>query len=218
MIGWVYRAALACAQFDQVLIAADSQEVADYAASQGWQSIMTSTALASGTDRVQAVAGIVDADIYANLQGDEPLLRPEHIAALLRPFASRLHPAAVSTVATPCPPDQVGNPNAVKVVTANDGRALYFSRAAIPFPRDGGGAAGVFRKHLGIYAYRKEALRRFASLAPSTLESTERLEQLRLLENGIDIYVEETPFDTIGVDTEEDLAAAEEELLKRSRQ
>jgi 3-deoxy-manno-octulosonate cytidylyltransferase (CMP-KDO synthetase) len=218
MIGWVYRAALACPQFDQVLIAADSQEVADYAASQGWQSVMTSTALASGTDRVQAVAGVVDADIYANLQGDEPLLRPEHFAALLRPFASRLHPAAVSTVATPCPPDQVGNPNAVKVVTANDGRALYFSRAPIPFPRDRDGAAGVFRKHLGIYAYRKEALRRFASLAPSPLELTERLEQLRLLENGIDIYVEETPFDTIGVDTEEDLAAAEEELLKRSRQ
>ena len=115
-------------------------------------------------------------------------------------------------MATPCPPDQVGNPNAVKVVTANDGRALYFSRAAIPFPRDRDGAAGVFRKHLGIYAYRKEALRRFASLSPSPLELTERLEQLRLLENGIDIYVEETPFDTIGVDTEEDLAAAEQEL------
>jgi 3-deoxy-manno-octulosonate cytidylyltransferase (CMP-KDO synthetase) len=215
MLGWVYRAALAYPQFDQVLIAADSSEVAEYAASQGWRSIMTSTALASGTDRVQAVAGRVDADIYVNLQGDEPLLRPEHIEALLRPFSSRLHPTAVSTVATPCPPDQTHNPNAVKVVTAKDGRALYFSRAAIPFDRDSEGAAGGYSKHLGIYAYRKEALERFASLAPSPLELTERLEQLRLLENGIDIYVEHTPFDTIGVDTEEDLAAAERELLGR---
>ncbi len=215
MLGWVYRAALACPQFDQVLIAADSSDVAEYAASQGWQCVMTATTLASGTDRVHAVAGMVDADIYVNLQGDEPLLRPEHIEALLRPFASRSHEVGVSTVATTCPPDQVQNPNAVKVVTAKDGRALYFSRATIPFHRDSGGAAGNYRKHLGIYAYRKAALQRFASLSPSPLELTERLEQLRLLENGIDIYVEHTPFDTIGVDTEEDLAAAERELFHR---
>jgi 3-deoxy-manno-octulosonate cytidylyltransferase (CMP-KDO synthetase) len=217
MLGWVYRAALACPQFNRVLIAADSKEVAEYAASQGWQSIMTPTTLASGTDRVHAVAGVVDADIYVNLQGDEPLVRPEHIEAVLRPFASRSHEVGVSTVATTCPPDQVQNPNAVKVVTASDGRALYFSRATIPFHRDSGGARGEYRKHLGIYAYRKAALQRFASLSPSPLELTERLEQLRLLENGIDIYVEYTPFDTIGVDTEEDLAAAERELLDRLR-
>jgi 3-deoxy-manno-octulosonate cytidylyltransferase (CMP-KDO synthetase) len=215
MLGWVCRAALACPQFDQILIAADSNEVAEYAASQGWQCMMTATALASGTDRVHAIAGMVDADIYVNLQGDEPLLRPEHIEALLRPFASRSHPADVTTVATTCPMDQASNPNAVKVVTAKDGRALYFSRAPIPFHRDSGGVAGNYRKHLGFYAYRKAALQRFASLPPSPLELTERLEQLRLLENGIDIYVEHTPFDTIGVDTEQDLAAAERELFHR---
>ena len=100
------------------------------------------------------------------------------------------------------------NPNAVKVVTALDGRALYFSRATIPFDRDGIGFAG-YRKHLGIYAYRKAALERFAALPPSPLEKLERLEQLRLLENGISIYVADAPRDTIGVDTEEDLARAE---------
>src|ERR1700733_4467531 len=87
MLGWVYRAALACPQLEQVLIATDSPEVVAYADSQGWPSVMTSSALASGTDRVQAVATLVDADIYVNIQGDEPLLRPEHIDSLLRPFA-----------------------------------------------------------------------------------------------------------------------------------
>jgi 3-deoxy-manno-octulosonate cytidylyltransferase (CMP-KDO synthetase) len=114
----------------------------------------------------------------------------------------------VTTLAVPCPPEEFTNPNAVKVVTALDGRALYFSRATIPFDRDQLGYAG-YRKHLGIYAYRKAALERFAALPLGTLERVERLEQLRLLENGIAVYVADAPRDTIGVDTEEDLARAE---------
>jgi len=213
MLGWVYRAALACPQLDQVLIATDSKEVVAYADSQGWPSIMTSATLASGTDRVHAVAAIVDADIYVNIQGDEPLIRREHIDALLRPFARTQ--AEVTTLSTPCSPEEINDPNAVKVVTALDGRALYFSRATIPYNR---GVALAPRKHLGIYAYRKEALRRFAELPPSPLESAERLEQLRLLEEGISIHVVPTPFDTIGVDTEEDLLAAERILQQQSRE
>ncbi|HEY4047754.1 MAG TPA: 3-deoxy-manno-octulosonate cytidylyltransferase [Acidobacteriaceae bacterium] len=213
MLGWVYRAALACGQLDQVVIATDSDEVASYAESQGWPAVMTSATLASGTDRVQAVANRIDADIYVNIQGDEPLVRPEHLDALLRPFANKA--AEVTTVSTPCAPEQIHNPNAVKVVTAIDGRALYFSRSAIPYHRDGGRGCS---KHLGMYAYRKAALQRFATLSPSPLESAERLEQLRLLENGISIYVEQTPFDTIGVDTEEDLQAAERILKPHLQQ
>jgi 3-deoxy-manno-octulosonate cytidylyltransferase (CMP-KDO synthetase) len=207
MLGWVYRAAQACPQLDQVLIATDSAEVADYASSQGWPSIMTPATLASGTDRVHAVALEVDAEIYVNIQGDEPLLRPEHIDALLRSFVRS--ETEVTTLSTPCAPEHIENPNAVKVVTAPDGRALYFSRSPIPYHRDGGTGA---QKHLGLYAYRKQALERFAQLPPSPLELVERLEQLRLLENGISIYVEQTRFDTIGVDTEEDLLAAEKVL------
>ena len=210
MLGWVYRAAIACPQLDQVLIATDSPEVVTYADSQGWPSIMTSTELASGTDRVHAVAQMVDADIYVNIQGDEPLLHPEHIDALLRPFASTA--ADVSTLSTPCSPEDATNPNAVKVVTALDGRALYFSRATIPYNR---GIAVAPRKHLGLYGYRKAALQRFASLPPSPLEMAERLEQLRLLDNGITIYVEPTTLDTIGVDTEQDLLAVERILQDR---
>ena len=141
------------------------------------------------------------------------MLRPEHIDALLRPFA--LPGAEVTTLSTPCSPQEIDDPNAVKVVTASDGRALYFSRATIPYNR---GIAMAPRKHLGIYAYRKAALRRFAALPPSPLESAERLEQLRLLENGISIYVEQTSLDTIGVDTEEDLLAAERVLERQYRE
>jgi 3-deoxy-manno-octulosonate cytidylyltransferase (CMP-KDO synthetase) len=212
MLGWVYRAARACHQLDQVLIATDSPEVVAYADSQGWPSVMTSPDLASGTDRVQAVAAMVDADIYVNIQGDEPLLRPEHIDALLWPFSRT--DAAVTTLSTLCALEQLDDPNAVKVVTANDGRALYFSRATIPYQR---GTPLSPRKHLGLYAYRKAALRRFAELPPSPLESAERLEQLRWLEEGISIHVVPTPFDTIGVDTEEDLVAAEKILQQRVR-
>ncbi len=211
MLGWVYRAARACPQLDQVLIATDSELVVAYAESQGWPSIMTSPDLASGTDRVQAVAEMIDADIYVNIQGDEPLIRPEHIDALLRPLA--LKEAEVTTLSTPCLAHEIDDPNAVKVVTAGDGRALYFSRASIPFNR---GIAVAPRKHLGIYAYRKAALRRFASLPPSPLEMAERLEQLRMLENGIHLYVEHTTLLTIGVDTEADLLAAERVLQQEN--
>jgi 3-deoxy-manno-octulosonate cytidylyltransferase (CMP-KDO synthetase) len=210
MLGWVYQAALACPQLDQVLIATDSSEVVAFADSQGWPSVMTSHTLASGTDRVNAVAALVDADIYVNIQGDEPLLRPEHIDSLLRPFART--DAQVTTLSTPCTPAEINDPNAVKVVTAHDGRALYFSRASIPYQR---GTPLTPRKHIGIYAYRKAALRRFAELPPSPLESVERLEQLRLLEEGISIYVAPTLFNTIGVDTEEDLLAVERILRER---
>jgi 3-deoxy-manno-octulosonate cytidylyltransferase (CMP-KDO synthetase) len=119
----------------------------------------------------------------------------------------------VGTLKTPAAAEDIDNPNAVKVVTDADGRALYFSRATIPYDRDGL-APGYF-KHLGFYAYRKEALDRFCVLPESLLERSERLEQLRFLENGISIHVAETPHDTIGVDTEEDLRRVERALHGR---
>jgi 3-deoxy-manno-octulosonate cytidylyltransferase (CMP-KDO synthetase) len=164
---------------------------------------------------VREVARQIDADIYVNIQGDEPTLTPEFFLPLLRLFDRP--EVEVATLAVPCPPEEVDDPNAVKVVAAPNGRALYFSRAAIPFDRDRMGFSG-YRKHLGIYAYRKAALERFAALPPSPLERIERLEQLRLLENGIALYVADAPGDTIGVDTEEDLARAEAVLKVRLAQ
>jgi 3-deoxy-manno-octulosonate cytidylyltransferase (CMP-KDO synthetase) len=221
MLAWVYEAASACTQLDRVVIATDSEEVVELCHRNHWPVQLTSSDLRSGTDRVHAVAQHLPADIYVNIQGDEPLLKPEHITALLRPFAQP-H-VEVSTLKVLCTVENVTNPNAVKVVTATDGRALYFSRATIPYDRDWRAHDGQARnniapqywKHIGLYAYRRDTLQRFPSLPPSTLEQTERLEQLRFLENGIDIHVEPTDFDTIGVDTEEDLHRVEALLRTR---
>ena len=212
MLAWVYRAAKACPALDDVIVATDSTEVQQLCDQHGWRCIMTSPELPSGTDRLYAVSRVVDADIYVNIQGDEPLLLPGHITAILALFTSP-H-VDVATPKVRCTPEDIANPNAVKVVTAIDGRALYFSRATIPFDRDGTGNV-TYWKHLGLYAYRRATLERFAALPPSALELSERLEQLRLLDNGISIYVAETEHDTIGVDTEDDLRRVEAILLAR---
>ena len=207
MIARVYEAAKKSPLLQDVIIATDSDEVMQFAQARGWKVQMTSDRHRSGTDRVYEVTQRVAADVYVNIQGDEPLARPEHLDALLGPMQDPK--VMVSTIKTPCPPQDVDNPNAVKVVTALDGRALYFSRSTIPFDRDRTGNVRYF-KHLGFYAYRRAALDRFCSLPESKLEAAERLEQLRFLDNGIDIYVAETPFNTVGVDTEEDLRRVEE--------
>jgi len=212
MVEWVWRAAAASGLMDPVVVATDSDEVAAVCRERSIPVVMTSPSCPSGSDRVREAAQQIDADIYVNIQGDEPTLTPDFFPPLLRLF--QRPEVEVSTLAVRCQPEEFANPNAVKVVTALDGRALYFSRATIPFDRDGTGFTG-YRKHLGIYAYHKAALERFAALKPSPLEMLERLEQLRLLENGISIYVADAPRDTIGVDTEEDLQRAEE-LLRDS--
>jgi 3-deoxy-manno-octulosonate cytidylyltransferase (CMP-KDO synthetase) len=209
MVEWVWRAAAASGLMDPVVVATDSDEVAAICAARGIPVAMTSPQCPSGSDRVREVARQIDADIYVNIQGDEPTLTPQFFAPLIGLFTRP--EVEVATLAVRCPPEEFANPNAVKVVTALDGRALYFSRATIPFDRDRTGFIG-YRKHLGIYAYRKAALERFATLEPSPLERLEKLEQLRLLENGIAVYVAEAPGDTIGVDTEEDLKRAETRL------
>ncbi len=211
MLAWVYEAARACPQLDHLIIATDSEEIAAVCRENNWPCTLTSPELPSGTDRVHAIAELIDAEIYVNIQGDEPLLKTEHLTALLRPF-DKPH-VEVSTLKVPCTPQNIHNPNAVKVVTAADGRALYFSRSTIPYNRDG--SPTQYWKHIGLYAYRRSALQRFPTLPYSTLEHTERLEQLRFLENNITVYVEPTDHDTIGVDTEEDLALVESILLHR---
>lgn len=211
MLAWVFEAATACPQLDRVLIATDSDEVAELCLRNNWPVELTSPHLSSGTDRIHAVSQKIHADIYVNIQGDEPLLKPLHLTALLRPFAQPQ--VDVSTLKVLCTPENINNPNAVKVVTATDGRALYFSRATIPYDRDR--SLPQYWKHIGLYAYRNAVLQRFPTLPTSVLENTERLEQLRFLENGITVHVEPTDFDTIGVDTEEDLQRVEAILLNQ---
>jgi 3-deoxy-manno-octulosonate cytidylyltransferase (CMP-KDO synthetase) len=211
LVGWVYEAVRSSPLLSDVIIATDSEEIMEACRRHGWNARITSSAHRSGTERAQEVSNSIAAEVYVNVQGDEPLVRTEQIATLLEVMKD---PAVqVGTVKTPCPQEDIGNPNAVKVVTAPGGHALYFSRATIPFDRDKTGPR--YFKHLGLYAYRKPALDLFVSQPESTLEKSERLEQLRFLENGIAIHVGETPYDSIGVDTEEDLQHVVEILRKR---
>lgn len=214
MVEWVWRAAAGSGLMDPVVVATDSDEVAEVCRAIGVPVAMTSPNCASGSDRVREVARQIDSDIYVNIQGDEPTLTPDFFPPLIGLFERP--EVQVGTLAVRCPAVDIDNPNAVKVVTALDGKALYFSRATIPHDRDQGGFAG-YRKHLGIYAYTKAALEKFAELPPGWLEAVEKLEQLRLLEAGIDIYVAGAPADTIGVDTEEDLQRAEALLQDREQ-
>jgi 3-deoxy-manno-octulosonate cytidylyltransferase (CMP-KDO synthetase) len=214
LLGWVYRAAQASTALDGLLVATDAPEIAAYCRAEGFAVEMTSPDLLSGTDRVHAVAQTIPAEIYINIQGDEPLLQAEQLDSLVALFQNPS--VEVGTLMTPCPEADVANPNAVKVVTDASGRALYFSRATIPFDRDGAGNANIQRwKHLGFYGYRRDALARFPTLPASRLEAAERLEQLRFLEAGIPIHVAQTAIDTIGVDTEDDLRRAEKILRQR---
>jgi 3-deoxy-manno-octulosonate cytidylyltransferase (CMP-KDO synthetase) len=198
MLQWVYERARASGALD-VLIATDDAAIAAAAASFGAVARMTSAAHASGTDRLAELAAIErwpEADIVVNVQGDEPLIPP----AIIRQVAALLESdpeAAIATLATPVESlEEFLDPNAVKVVVDSKGRALYFSRAPVPWNRDGASAGlssqRVFsgaRRHIGIYAYRVGALRSLASMAPTTLERAEKLEQLRALENGLVIRV-----------------------------
>ncbi len=204
----VYESVRACTQLDAVVVATDSKEILDVCIQHGCKAQLTSGSHRSGTERVHEVSNLIPADIYLNVQGDEPLTRPEHISALIELMSNP--DISVGTLKTSLKSGEVNNPNVVKVVTDSCGRALYFSRATIPYDRDGAGVA--YFKHLGFYAYRKAALDRFVSLPESLLECSEKLEQLRFLENGIAIHVKETPYDTVGVDTEDDLRNVEEIL------
>jgi len=205
MLAHVYQAARASRLLRDVVVATDAEEVQALCVANGWTCKMTSAAHRSGTDRVHEVAGSIAAEVYVNIQGDEPMVRAEHLGALL---ALMNDPSVlVGTLKTPLVATEAQNPNVAKVVTDLAGRALYFSRSAIPFDRDGAGVQ--YFKHLGLYAYREPALDKFCALPESSLERSERLEQLRFMENGIAIHVAETPYDTVSVDTEDDLKRVE---------
>jgi 3-deoxy-manno-octulosonate cytidylyltransferase (CMP-KDO synthetase) len=212
LITRVYNAVRACTLLDEVLVATDSDEIAQLCRERGCNVQMTSASHRSGTERVHEISKLVPADVYINVQGDEPLTRPEHLLALIDLMSDPK--IVVGTLKTVAKAADVKNPNVVKVVTDATGKALYFSRAAIPHDRDSTGTA--YFKHLGFYAYRKPALDRFATLPESPLELAEKLEQLRFLENGISIYLRETPFDTIGIDTEDDLKRVEEVIRQEA--
>lgn len=207
MVCHVYRRARQSDLLTDLLVATDSEEVVAVCRAHGIPAVMTSADHPSGTDRVWEVSRGRAADVYVNIQGDEPLIGPGHIRALVEPFQRRLDTQVV-TLKARATPEEAASPTVTKVVTDRRGQALYFSRNPIPYDRARTGAV-TYWKHVGLYAYRPEPLEAFHGFAPSTLELAEGLEQLRFLENGIPIHVAETSEPTIGVDTEADLLAVE---------
>ena len=209
LVARTYAAARRSPLLADVLVATDTDEVVAACRALDIPAVLTSPAHPSGTDRVWEVARGHPADVYVNVQGDEPFVTPGHIERLVRPFLGP-DPTPVSTLKIRATSAEIGNPNAVKVVCDLRGRALYFSRYSIPYDRDGRGV--VHFKHLGLYAYTAAALDAFHAAPEGELERAERLEQLRFLERGIAISVTETDEPTIGIDTEEELRAAQARL------
>ena len=213
MVVRVWEATRRSPHLADVLVATDSDEIVEACHRFHVPAVLTDPGHQSGTDRVWEVAQGRTADVYVNVQGDEPLVTPGHIRLLVEPFI-RLPDTQVTTLRIRATPEEAASPTVNKVVCNADDNALYFSKYPIPYDRDG---TGVTRyKHIGLYAYRKAALDRFHALPPSTLELSEGLEQLRFLEHGIPIVVTETDEPTIGVDTEEDLRAVEAYLAARA--
>ena len=206
MIQHVWEKAKKAAALDDVLIACDDERVQEACAAFGATAVMTSLDHASGTDRIVEAVKDLDADIVVNVQGDEPLISPDVINALADVLQSDAQCPMATVIKKLENEEDFLNPSVVKVVTDRNGIALYFSRHAIPFNREEKDFSGmVVYKHLGIYAYRKDFLIKFNELPFSSLEQTEKLEQLRVLEGGYKIKTVETDFETIGVDTPEDL-------------
>ena len=204
MIEHVYRRASDARSVATVIVATDDERIADAVRAFGGEVRMTSASHRSGTDRLAEVAGTMDCDLVVNVQGDEPLIEPAMIDEAVAPFATE--PALrMSTLRRLIEdPADYRNPNVTKVVVDRDGYALYFSRAPIPYVREDSPAAPAWR-HVGLYVYRRECLLTLARLAPTVLEQSEALEQLRALEHGIRIKAIETHYDSIGVDTPDDL-------------
>jgi 3-deoxy-manno-octulosonate cytidylyltransferase (CMP-KDO synthetase) len=212
IVQWVYERARKTSLLGELLVATDSEKVREYCADRQIPVMMTGRH-SSGSDRLHEVMERTGGDIYVNIQGDEPTIRPEHVDLLLRPILAGQ--GEVTTLKVAIDARVAQDPNVVKVVTDTRGRALYFSRFSIPFDRDALENFHYF-KHIGLYAYTRSALKLFHSLPQSSLELSEKLEQLRFLENGVPILVSETPHDTVGVDTEADLERAAQFLAAES--
>jgi 3-deoxy-manno-octulosonate cytidylyltransferase (CMP-KDO synthetase) len=210
MVLRVLDAARGARRLTRVLVATDDDRIVEAVEKDGGEAVRTSPEAASGTDRIAEVARREPAEIWVNVQGDEPLMPSANIDRVVETLLAS-DERHLATVTLALAAQEASDPNVVKAAVARDGRALYFSRAPIPFPRSGEPA---YRKHLGLYAYRAAALAQVAALPPSPLERTESLEQLRWLEAGWAIWCGEAVGDSIGVDTPADLSRAEAALRR----
>ncbi len=218
MIQWVVEQAEKAKSVSAVWVATDDERIANAVTDFGGRAVMTDPGHVSGTDRIAEAVADEAVDIVVNVQGDEPLIPPENIDAVVPPLLEETGIEVSTLMIRLRSYAEMHNPDITKVVADRKGRALYFSRSPIPHHRDEwqdgqtGGAAPFGHKHIGLYGYTKSFLMRFAKLAPSRMEKLEKLEQLRILDNGHAIRVVETDRDSIGVDRPEDLLAVEKRL------
>lgn len=203
MIQWVYEAAKTAALIDELVVATDDQRIYDTVVSFGGKAEMTAANHPTGTDRLAEVAQRYQTELVVNIQGDEPLIKGTVIDSIIKPLLEDPGLPMSTAKVRLTDPEQIKEASVVKVVTAENGDALYFSRSPIPYPRNAGQA--VYWKHIGLYGYRKEFLLKYINLPQSQLELAESLEQLRVLSNGYRIKVVEVEQDSVGVDTPEDL-------------
>lgn len=207
MIQHVWERALQSRYLSRVIVATDDERIAASARGFGAEVRMTRSDHPSGTDRVAEVSATFPSDVVVNIQGDEPLIDPAAIDVAILALLDEPNGQMATLKRRILRDEDAFNPNVVKVVTNHHDEALYFSRSPIPYDR---GGKPVWWKHIGLYVYRRSLLLAYPTLQPGPLEMAERLEQLRALENGIPIRVAETEYDTIGVDTPEDLHAVEQ--------
>lgn len=205
MIQHVYDRAVRSTLLNDVIVATDDQRIFDVIKDFGGEAFMTNPNHSTGTDRIAEVAAkMVGVDVIVNIQGDEPLIDPASIDAAIKPMLTDPMIPMVSLMANLNDMERLADPNVVKVVVDNDNFALYFSRSPIPFHRDGTSSGNHWKKHIGLYAFRRNFLLKYAAMEPTKLEQIEKLEQLRALENGYKIKMVEVEDHSIGVDTPED--------------
>jgi len=217
MVQWVYERAKKAKLIRDVLVATDDKRVMSAVERFGGKAVMTSSSHRSGTDRIAEAAGSLNADVIVNVQGDEPLIEPEMIDEAIKPLLAESS-LLISTLKTRIAnEEELKDPNVVKVVTDREGFAIYFSRLPIPYVRESSEFGvrsselkATYYKHIGLYVYRKDFLLKFAKMKPTPLEDAEKLEQLRVLENGYKIKVVQTKYNSVGVDTKEDLERVRE--------
>ena len=208
MIEHVRRRTLLCSAIDQVVVATCDREIFELVEKNGGKAVMTSDRHERCTDRVAEAVRNLQADIIVNVQGDEPLLMPDHLEALIAPLISdKLLPC--SNLTSRIPAEMAPNPNLVKVVFDNQHRALYFSREPIPSTRKSGDLPIHYFRQLGIIAFRRSFLHQFLDLSPTPLEAIESCDMMRAVEHGIEVRLIEVDFDKFGVDTPEDLKLAD---------
>ncbi|MCM8775378.1 MAG: 3-deoxy-manno-octulosonate cytidylyltransferase [Candidatus Omnitrophica bacterium] len=216
MIQHVWERAKQAEKLTDLIVACDDPRIEMCVRNFGGKAFLTRLDHPNGTSRVAEIAGRVSAEVFVNIQADEPMIHPQAINALADVFAHHAE-TDVATLAVRCRERaDYENPNVVKVICDERGDAIYFSRSPIPFYRDGIGESFSYLKHLGIYGYRKDFLLQFVGWKPGILEGAEKLEQLRILERGFKIRVLETPYDSFSVDTLEDLRFVEQKLKNRS--